>query len=534
MTKNLVFIIKMYQDFIRTFDKEICVQDRPRLNSLFEAVSDSYIPLLNMLERLSNDGVNFKIGLVLPPVLCTMLENPEIHQLYKDFLDKRIALGKKELNRCKDNPKALELINQTIERNKQLKKDFSDKYSENLIKHFAEYQKKGVIEILATSATDIFMPHYADLPEALSAQVEIGLQSYKKSFGELPEGFFLPEFGYSPGVEKVIRSYGYSYTILHARSVLLTDTLPANGIFYPVRTENSLGIFTADPLIKEQLCGEQGYSTASVYRNENRDIGFELELKRLAPVLEENTARYSTGYKYWKKDFNEDSSVSYSPEDAYEQAQKDAQSFIDQRTEYLTQAAEYAEPNGVDFVTSVCCIDDSQLRKQWSEYLVWLENVLRKIDAGSELNTALCREMVTKQFTLEKIAPYYSAGAGDGYGENLLSSKNCWMMRYVRKATERMIDLAERFPSDTGLKTRLLNIGSVELLLAQSSSLARMIENDEDSEYADRRFRLSINAFTTVFDSLGSNTVSTEWLTTLENQDNIFPWINYKIFSKKK
>ena len=108
------------------------------------------------------------------------------------------------------------------------------------------------------------------------------------------------------------------------------------------------------------------------------------------------------------------------------------------------------------------------------------------------------------------------------------------MMRYVRKATERMIDLAERFPSDTGLKTRLLNIGSVELLLAQSSSLAKMIEENDDAEYADRRFRLAINAFTTVFDSLGSNTVSTEWLTTLENQDNIFPWINYKIFSKKK
>jgi 1,4-alpha-glucan branching enzyme len=36
-----------------------------------------------------------------------------------------------------------------------------------------------------------------------------------------------------------------------------------------------------------------------------------------------------------------------------------------------------------------------------------------------------------------------------------------------------------------------------------------------------------------VFDALGSNTVSTEWLTKLESKESIFPWMNYRIFSKK-
>ena len=107
-------------------------------------------------------------------------------------------------------------------------------------------------------------------------------------------------------------------------------------------------------------------------------------------------------------------------------------------------------------------------------------------------------------------------------------------MRYVRKASERMIDLADRFPTDTGLKNRLLNIGATELLLAQSSTLAKMIEEDEFAEYAEERFKLSIAAFTAVFDSLGSNTVSTEWLTNLEAEHPLFPWMNYRIFSKKR
>ena len=531
MLKNLAFIIKVYQDFIRTNDETSPMCDSLKLNSFFETISDSLIPLLEMFERLSADEVSFKIGLVLPPVLCSMLEDEKIKSLYVEFLDKRIALGKKELNRYKENEKALNLIRRTVERNKELKKKFTENYESNLIKQFAEWQKKGNVEILGTCATDIFMPHYVDLPEALSAQVEMGLQSYKKCFGELPDGFFLPEFGYTPGIEKIIRSYGYIYTILNSRSILFAENPPKNGIFYPVRTENSLGVFAADPLTEELIYNEDGYCSNSSYRNENRDIGFELELKKLTPIMQEKSARCSTGYKYWKKDFSDDFAVSYDFEEAEKQAQIDAQDFIDKHVEYLNKAAENV--NDINYVTSVCCINESDIRKQWSEYIIWLEAILRNVEKAG-LNNSLCREMVSKQFTLEKVAPYYSAGTGSGYGENLLSSRNCWMMRYVRKATERMIDLAERFPSDTGLKTRLLNIGALELLLAQSSSLAKMIDEGVDSEYAERRFRLSINAFTVVFDALGSNTVSTEWLTKLELMDNLFPWINYKIFSVKK
>ena len=236
MLKNLAFIIKTYEDFIRTNEDDAPASDKLKLNSFFECVSDSLMPLLAMFERLEADGVSFKVGLVLPPVLCSLLEDQKIQERYIEFLDKRIALGKKELTRCKNDSKATTLITSVIEKNKELKKKFTDTYNQNLIQQFSMWQKKGSVEILGTCATDIFMPYYADLPEALSAQIEMGLQSYKKSFDELPEGFFLPEFGYTPGIEKIIRSYGYAYTILHSRSVLLTDNPPTNGIFYPVRT----------------------------------------------------------------------------------------------------------------------------------------------------------------------------------------------------------------------------------------------------------------------------------------------------------
>ena len=97
-----------------------------------------------------------------------------------------------------------------------------------------------------------------------------------------------------------------------------------------------------------------------------------------------------------------------------------------------------------------------------------------------------------------------------------------------------MIDLAERFSDDTGLKARALNLAAKEILLAQSSDWASMTHQRMYPEYASERFSQSVNAFATVFESLGSNSISTEWLTNMEREHTLFPWINYRVFSRKK
>ena len=96
-----------------------------------------------------------------------------------------------------------------------------------------------------------------------------------------------------------------------------------------------------------------------------------------------------------------------------------------------------------------------------------------------------------------------------------------------------MVDLAGRFPDDTGLKVRLLNIGAKELMLAQSGELAKMIHENMLPDFVQKYFNSSVTDFTAVFDALGSNVVSTEWLTKLEKKHNLFPWMNYRIFSQK-
>ncbi len=529
MQKILGIVIKASQDFIRHSDEDL-KDNAPVLNNFFEAISNVYIPLLRMIEKLEADKIKYRFALVLPPVLCNMLSDPLLQDEYISWLEKRNALGKAELKRNKSDEKICRLINETIEANKALLSDFTGKYNKNLIPVFAEYMTKGYIELMGTCGTDIFMPHYADLKEIISAQIESGLHAYRQYFGSMPEGFWLPAMGYTPGIEKIIRAYGYTYTILDSRSLLFSEKVPEAGIFYPSRTDNSLVIFARNRVIDCELFGEEGIIYSECYRNQNRDIGYELPMEKLTALIDKEGIRYSTGYKYWNRCFK-DTGVLYNREEAVKQAEKDAASFVEKRCQTLNQAE--ALLKSYSFVSEICTIDISKLSKTWNESIIWLENVIRKAcQAG--LSVLSCDRMCDEQYNLEKIEPYFSAGIGAGYGENLLSSKNCWMMRYIRKSCERMIDLAGRFPMDTGLKTRLLNLGAKELMLAQSLNLPKMINRSEFPQFAEKRFKESIAAFTAVFDSLGSNTVSTEWLTKLESKDSIFPWMNYRIFCKKR
>ncbi len=529
MQKILSIVIKASQDFVRHTDEDLH-DNAPVLNNFFEAISNVYIPLLRMVEKLEEDKIQFRFNLVLPPVLCNMLSDPILQDEYISWLEKRNALGKAELRRNKADEKICAIINSTIESNKSLIADFKDKYHKNLIPVFAEYMTKGYIEIMGTCGTDIFIPHYADMKEIISAQIECGLHAYRQYFGIMPEGFWLPAMGYTPGIEKLIRAYGYTYTILDSRGILFSEKVPETGIFYPSRTDNSLVVFARNRVIDCELFGENGIIFNACYRNQNRDVGYELPMEKLSNLIDKDGIRYSTGFKYWNKCFK-DGGCLYDKECALAQVEKDAQAFVDKRLQTLTEAEKLLPK--CNFVSEVCTLDISKLSKTWDECILWLEAVIRKADAAG-LSVLSCDKMCDEQYNLEKIEPYFSAGSGSGYGENLLSSRNCWMMRYIRKSCERMIDLAGRFPMDTGLKTRLLNLGAKELMLAQSLDLAKMINRSEFPQFAEKRFKESIAAFTSVFDSLGSNTVSTEWLTKLEAKDSVFPWMNYRIFCKKR
>lgn len=520
--KKLALVVVAHEPYIRQIKGE-GEMPGPENSIYFAALSQTYIPLVNLLHKLEEEKIESKFSLVLTPVLCSMLDDQMLQSQYVDWLDRCICLGEKEIERLKDEPALLKNAQEQLQKAIENKENFTQKYKCNLLSQFSQFSKKGMIEILTSCGTHAFLPHYSDLPEVLNAQVETGIISHKNYFDTVPDGFWLPYMGYSRGLEAVLRSYGINYTILNAQSLLFCENPPAAGIFEPVRCNNSLVIFGADSKIKDELEGENSFSANKVYKNQNRDIGFELDSEQLADFINEDSPRLDSLFRYWSKE--DDSFAVYDCQKAVGQAKIDAKTFLDAKNKKLEEASACVESPSL-----VCAINACVLGQSWAEGMDFFEELLR---INSESSYISPEDLIKDQFKLSKVNPYPSAASGQGYGEDLLDSSNSWMVRYTRKMSERMVDLAGRFPDDTGLKARLLILGAKELMLAQSAELAKMIHDGYMPDFAKKTFTSSVMDFTTVFDSLGSNVVSTEWLTKLEKEHNLFPWMNYRIFSRK-
>lgn len=526
--KKLALIIEADQGYIRNVSGKDSFSSQN--NILFYAISNTYIPLLNMFSRLESEDIPFKVGLVISPVLCFLLDDPQIQKQYIDHLDNLIKLGKAETKRCAKT-ESYENSLRCLKAAEQNREDFTEKYGQNLLAQFKAYQEKGFVELIPTAATYSYMPHYEDYPEVLNAQIETGIYSQKNYFGEAGEGFWIPYLGWAKGLEWSLRSYGMNYTVVDARSILFSKDCPDSGIFAPVRTRTSLVLFGKDPDTPEDICGEEGFAQNEVYLSNSHDIGFELEQDKIASFFGKDDARIQTGFQYWNNESEEDDLVTYDAAEAEEQTVQDAIQFYSSKLEKLQQAKEHMA-DGEPLL--VCAIPARVLGQTWNEGIKWLENVFRCTASKQGFDFVLLKDRIAGQFTLPKIMPYPCSSNGLGYGEDLMDNSNSWMIRYVRKATERMVDLTDRFPQEDSLKERLLNMGAKQVLLAQSGQWAEMIHDGTIPEYVKEEFKNQILSFTKVFDALASNTVSTEWLTECEKKNALFPWLNYRVFARKK
>ncbi len=532
--KDLIIVLAADQAFIHNFNSKenFACED----SVLFSSISNTYLPLLNMFRLLEKDNVPFKLGLVLSSPLCTLLAHKSTKKKYVAWLDKMIKLGEEELEANKENETVFRNVDLCLRAMEKNKTDFLETWSGDLLRAFREFAEKGFLELIPTAATYSYLPHYRDMREALHAQVDVGLHSHRSFFGETGEGFFIPYLGWTENLDVVLRSYGMNYTIVDTRSVLFCNDPPETGIFSPVRSKKSLVLFARDFDTPDDIMGSAdgqtiGYMNAHAYRCELRDIGFEMHDKRLKNFLGTDSSRLQTGYKYWANERQNTGNTAYDEESAKAQVCADAEDFYRKKLSKLEKAEQFLA--GKDNVLT-CVIPVRLIGDSWHEGVAWLEQVIRLVASDGKITLSFCKDHIEKQFSLPKIIPYPCSAEGAGYGEDLLDSSNNWMTDCIRIASERMIDLTERFPTETGIKARILNLGAKEVLIAQAAAWQKMVYEGNLPEYAEKAFSSCIRNFNLVFDALASNTVNTEWLCRMEKEDCIFPWLSYKVFSKKR
>jgi 1,4-alpha-glucan branching enzyme len=494
----------------------------------FEALSETYLPLLEVFDRLEGDHIPFRLGISLSPLLCQMMSDEILLEKYLSYMDRQIEFGRQELERTAGKPDLHKLAKFYFDRTVDRRILFTERYDGNLLKVFDHYQRKGKIEILGTSATHAFLPLLCAYPESLQAQMEAAIPCYRYRFGKQPQGFWLPELGWVGDLETCLRSYNFSYTIVDSHGFIFGKPTPSRGSFYPIKTPAGLFMLSRDFYAIKDLSrmAEEG-----PYRDNSRDVGYELSPENVTLFLSEAGERRRTGFKYWRVASSGEQSTVYNSETAQAAAGEHARSFLEAQYERLTEAAKYMR----EAPLSLCACNADSLGRFWYEGPHFIEALFRLGTGYREIQFMTPSEYLFKQnlSALEVSMPAFSSAGFNGYAETWLDASNDWLYRHLVRSLDRMVELAERFPDDTGLKERTLNQAARELLLAQSSDWPKMLYRQDSTEYARKQIESALHNFTTIYEALGSNYISTEWLTSLERRHNVFPNINYRVFRRK-
>ena len=495
---------------------------------LFEAISETYLPLLSVFERLEREGVPLRVTLSVSPTLAAMLGDELLQNRYLGHLERLIELSDRELERTRNDPPLHALAAMYGGRFRECRTLFAEHYRRNLLGALARLQKQGCVELITSAATHSFLPLFQVVPEAIRAQVSVAVRSHVRDFGSPPSGFWLPESGYHPGIEAYLKASNLGYFFLETHGLLFGSELPRCGVYAPVYCPNGTAAFGRDPESARAVwSSEEGYPGDPVYREFYRDIGFDLPLEYLKPFGIQDGLRVNTGIKYHAITGPGSEKRVYRREAALARVQEHAEHFLEARLQQVDRLAAL-----MDLPPIVVCPFDAELFGHWwFEGPEWIEALVRKAaGVADRLEMIHPGEYLRRHPDLQTLQPCFSSWGNKGYGEVWLEGSNDWIYRHLHMLSRRMEDLARRFPNDKGVRRRALDQALREMLLAHASDWAFIMKTGTTVPYAVRRTREHIHNFNRIYESVMANEIDQEWLIGLEKRHNLFPDIDYRTY----
>jgi 1,4-alpha-glucan branching enzyme len=501
---------------------------------LYEAITETYVPLLNVYEQLLQDGVDFRITMSITPPLAEMLADPLLQARYQHHLERLIELAEKETVRTRSTPEFNGAAHFYLDRFKTIHDTFVGKYRGNILDGFRKVQDAGKLEIVTCCATHGFLPLMYTNPTAVRAQIQIARDSHARHFGRPPNGIWLAECGFWPGHDKYLREAGIRFTFVDAHGILFGSPRPKYGVFAPVITRNGVAVFGRDLDSSKQVwSADEGYPGDFNYREFYRDLGFDAEYDYIKPYIHPMGFRTNTGIKYHRvtgKGLPLNAKQPYDPWKAMHTAELHAGNFLfnrERQVEYL--AGRIGKPPII-----LSPYDAELFGHWWFEGPDFLNHFLRKSANSDVIALTTPAEYLEHYPEHQIVEPTFSSWGDQGYASVWLDGCNDWIYRHLHEIADRMVDLATTYTRPAALVKRALNQAARELLLAQSSDWAFIIKTGTMVEYAVRRTRDHVTRFLKLDADIRADTIDQDWLSEVEWRDNIFPHIDYRVYRRHR
>ncbi|MBI5166591.1 MAG: DUF1957 domain-containing protein [candidate division NC10 bacterium] len=542
---------------------------------LNEAAAETYLPLLNTLNRLVKDGYSPKLTLGLTPVLAEQLRDESFKEEFKAYLTNKIeAAGadEKEFSRTGSTHMA-SLARMWEGFYTRLLHDFQEEYHGDLVGAFADLQNGDHLEVMTSAATHAYLPLLFQ-DTSVQAQVKQGIRTYQRHFRRLPKGIWLPECAYRPryqwgsplaihkdkpaslrkGVEEFLSENGLEYFIIDSH---LLKGGKAIGVYldrfealqrlwgrfaeyyqprpeeaekspYEVYWVSSIGegkgpvaIFTRDPRTGRQVwSGEHGYPGNSEY-------------------LDFHKKRFPGGHRYWRvthTKYDLALKEEYHPERADRVIPEQAYHFRELAKGLLRENWERTRRPGI----VVAPYDAELFGHWWFEGTRWLYEVLKGMAEDPEVELTTCGLFLDRYPPTTVISiPEGSWGEG-GFHWIWLNEWTEWTWRHIYEAELTMQELAREFASreDERLKA-ILKQAAREIMLLQASDWQFLISTWSARDYAEMRLANHYSDFKRLAEMAkkygrGKWLDPGEWefLGLCEKRDHLFPDIEPRWFTE--
>lgn len=522
----LNLILHAHLPYVRHPESEEYIEER----WLFEAISETYIPLLIYFQKLVDENVDFRITMNISPPLITMLKDDLLQKRYLRYLIERLWLARKEIYRTKNNNKEVnDLAQYYFYKFKDFYKVYKRKYNCDLVNAFKHFQDIGVLEIIACPATHGFLPLLNVTPNAVRAQISNGVQVYKEAFGKQPNGMWLSECAYIPEIESALNEFGIKYVILETHGITNAVPTPVYGTLSPIISPDGVVAFGRDMESSKQVWSSIcGYPGDPHYREFYKDIGYEADWEYIKPFVSKSGHRVDTGLKYYKITGKTNEKQLYKPDEAMAVAEMQADHFISSRINQINAAT----PNMIIPPVVTCPYDAELYGHWWFEGPYWLYVLFKKIHYNQDTFKLITPSEYLKLYpNIQECRPAISTWGAHGYNEVWINEGNDYIYRHLHHAAERMTYLANVIKKPTPLERRALNQCARELLLAQSSDWPFIITMNTMVEYAHKRVKDHVGRFNALADMIDKKEINEDYLENIEYKDKIFPNVDYSIYA---
>lgn len=519
---------------------------------VLEAASETYIPILAVLDDLRERGIQFKVTIGLTPVLMEQLADEYMLNRLAEYIQDRIVRAEEDVQRfaaCSDM-KMKSLASVYEEQYSRIFMLFTDKYERNIIGGLRDLQDAGYVEIITSAATHGYLPLLSS-DASIAAQLRIGVDTYEKFFGRKPKGIWLPECGYRPKVESI-------YEGDFARRVGMESYLEELDIEYffvdthAVKGGKAVGLYVRNSQHKELVAydfgKETGKTTFRPYYLEDSNVCVFGRDERTGLQVWSGEWGYpgdgyyrefhkrdeKSGFPYWRvtsRTLDLDAKDIYDPEKASLRVEEQSDHFVSLVTNLLQEFEGTSGKQGI----LVAPYDIELFGHWWFEGVLWLERVLEKTAACGAIETSIPSEYLDRVPPEEIIAiPESSWGLG---GRHYIwqNPDTEWMWTHIHRAEQKMRELLNEFHSPTTFEKRVLNQAARELLLLQSSDWPFLVTTEQAKEYASKRFLEHLTRFDMLADALEKSDFGEsfeEFLFDVEDKDNVFDNIDYRDFDR--